>query len=160
MKKKHHGFTLLELTIVMVLMAIIGAAVIPSMKIIHRQQIQKAGNEIGMDLMTIRKQARATNKKYMLSVDVSSHHYTLSSESEAVDAIHNKDSGNSEEINISISASGATTSTIVFQGDSMQPDTGTEIDACTIKVSYKDMEEYGELVFDNVSGKYSFNLVS
>ena len=160
MNKKTQGFTLVELVIVLVLMIIIGAAVIPNMQMIYRQQIQKAANEMAMDLTMLRRQARATNKEYKLVLDASAHHYTMTSESTAIEAMHQKDVGNTENITFELYGDGTATNEIIFEGDLMKTAAGTEVEAYTIKVTYKDMSAYGQLTFKNVEGTYTFQMVS
>ncbi len=141
-------------------MTIIGSAVVPNMQIISKQKIQKAANELGMDLMTIRKQARANQKKYTLQVNSEGNGYTISSETDAVSALHTKDAGNDKNIKISIYYGGAVKSSMSFQGDSMQIGTSTNVEECEIHIAYKDVKTYGKLKFDQIAGSYSFEMVS
>lgn len=160
MGKMQKGFTLLELTIVLVIMAIIGYAVIPNTNIIYKQQIQKMANEIGMDLVTIRKQARATNKEYNFVIDSCKYKYSLVNDGDAVEAIRTENAGDSSQLTLAISCNNTTANVISFDGKVMKVDGVQTVEPCKIIIKYNDMETYGQLTFDNVTGAYSFEMMS
>jgi type IV fimbrial biogenesis protein FimT len=59
MNARHrHGFTLLEMAIVIALMGIVAAVVVPSYsQLLARQQLRSAGNKLALDLRMAREQA-------------------------------------------------------------------------------------------------------
>ena len=160
MRKKLQGFTVVELVIVLVLMTLLGAAVVPNMTLIYRQQIQKTANTLGMDLATLRNQARASGKEYTLELDAEHLHYTMTSEGGAVSALHKEDADNGRNITITMTAGGIDITKLRFKGNDMLDPSDTVIENCTFKIEYKDYSEYGEATFDQVSGKFSFEMKS
>lgn len=59
--RKAKGFTLLEFVVVMVLMGLIGAAIVPNMKLVDVRRVKAVGNELVYDLKAQR--TRAMNGK-------------------------------------------------------------------------------------------------
>lgn len=65
------GFTMLELMIVLVLMAIITAGIAPNISLVGKSEAKKIAGELCTDLMTIRQKALLDGKKY--TIELASH---------------------------------------------------------------------------------------
>lgn len=71
MKENIKGFTMLELIIVLVLMAIITAGIAPNISLVGKSEAKKIAGELCTDLMTIRQKALLDGKKY--TIELASH---------------------------------------------------------------------------------------
>ena len=170
MKKESKGFTLLEMTVVLVLICLLGVALVPSMKMVYRQEIRKAADILCADLMTIRKQAIATNVTYSLVVDPTEEYkYTISPgiiQSTVTKRINNYNDSISPNIKYTISGEcedGTTySSTLIcyMKGKLVEGFVGTpkEVKELTIIVTYDGTPEYAEIVYDGFTGRYSITI--
>ena len=169
-KKTCKGFTLLEMTIVLILICLFGVALIPSMKIVYRQEIRKAADMICADLITIRKQAVATNVTYTLTVDNSEKYkYTISPtiiNTSSGGRSNNNQDGISPNIEYTISGkyeddSLYTSESIYYQQRKLVDDataTASELKELIIKVTYDGTNEYAEIIYDGFTGRYSITI--
>lgn len=169
-KKESKGFTLLEMTVVLVLICLLGVALVPSMKIVYRQEIRKAADILCADLMTIRKQAIATNVTYSLDVDPTEQYkYTISPG--IIQSTVNKRTNNYNDSispNIKYIIAGECedgtiyTDTLIcyMKGKLVEGLIGTpkEVKELTIIVTYDGTPEYAEIVYDGFTGRYSITI--
>ena len=65
-KKNTQGFTMLEIVIVIILMGIIGVAAVPSISMIHKQEVKKLAQEMCLDLTSQRMKAMTTGMKHRI----------------------------------------------------------------------------------------------
>ncbi len=169
-KKESKGFTLLEMTVVLVLICLLGVALVPSMKIVYRQEIRKAADILCADLMTIRKQAIATNVTYSLVVD-STEEYKYTISPGIIQSTVNKRTSNyndsiSPNIKYTITGKYEDGTTYISHficykdGKLVDSPVGTpsEVKELTIKVTYNGTPEYAEIIYDGFTGRYSITI--
>lgn len=69
MKNNHRGFSLLEVTLVLLIMCIVGVAAIPSAHQIRRQELNQFTREMCLDLVTLRTKEKANSAdRYVLEL--------------------------------------------------------------------------------------------
>lgn len=169
-KKTCKGFTLLEMTIVLVLISLLGVALIPSMKLVYRQEMRKAADILCADLMTIRKQATATNNTYTLVVDsTDTHQYTISptllnATNAGRASNHQDDISPNVEYTIRVKYEDDSEDVkdgVYYQNGRLVDTTGAaarEVKEAMIKVTYDGTSEYAEIIYDGFTGRYSITI--
>ena len=172
MKKTSKGFTLIEMTIVLVLICLFGVALIPSMKLIYRQEIRKAADILCADLMTIKKQATSTQSIYTLTVDGTNKYYYTISPSLLNASITGKSDNSQDDISPKIKYSirgvyedGSTyvSNAICYRRGKLvdlPTATASEVSELIIKVTYEGTNEYAEIVYDGFIGRYNITIKS
>ena len=161
MMRSNKGFTLVEMIVVLVLLSIIGVAVIPSMEMVYKQEIRKAANALCLDLKTLREQARLTGKEYSLVIGVDDHSYTMTCNSAATQGLRSSNNENSKKIRYEIVGSdGSITKTIRFTGKIMENEARDDMDKYSIKVNYTGSVFYADIIFENLTGRYTVDIKS
>ncbi len=167
-KRRECGFTLIELAIVMVLICILGVALIPSMKMVYKQEIRKAADSLCGDLVIMHKQAIVTSEPYTLTI-TNRYQYSISPKliQGAGDGKLNNDKDDiSPNITYTIVKASSknedgtdygSETEICYQGGKLIDPTATtkQADYLIIKVEYDGTNEYAEIRYDGLSGRYS-----
>lgn len=169
MKKNNKGLSLLEVTVVLILMAIIGVVVVPNMQMIQKQRVRKVASEMCTDLMTYRTKAYSTsNASYTLALveDVATgnfYGYTLTPATIGASGSGRKQNlENLKSVNIEINTtSGAlhtatTTNSLTFKGREVMDHMGTTLSGITIIVTSDASKAVLEM--DPLTGHYRIDL--
>lgn len=156
-KKDKKGFTLVEMSVVMVLICLMGVALIPNMKAVYKQHAIKAVDSICIDLVTLRKQAIATGGEYTL--EVSGNKYTMMPGIQTSSGKwRSKPDNMASKILFSVVGGDGSTvvasNKIVFKGRSMKDALGNEKEYFIITISY-DGVVYTEAKFEGLTGRYT-----
>lgn len=169
MKRNNKGLSLLEVTVILVLMAIIGVVVVPNMQMIQKQRARKVASEICTDLMTQRTKAYVTsNTAYKLELVQDGttgkyYGYTLTPGTlEAGGSSRSKNVENLKSVNIEIQTTSgvmhavSTTGSLTFNGREVLDDTGTTLSG--IKITVTADKSAAVLGFDPLTGHYEIDL--
>lgn len=169
MKRNNKGLSLLEVTVVLVLMAIIGVVVVPNMQMIQKQRVRKVASEICTDLMTQRTKAYVTsNTTYKLELVEDGttgnfYGYNLTPATlEASGSSRKENLENLKNINIEIQTTSGmlhavtTTNSLTFKGREVLDAAGTTLSGIAITVTSD--ESVATLEIDPLTGHYEIDL--
>lgn len=158
MKQKMKGFTLVEMAIVLLLIAMLGMVAIPGMKMIYKQEAKKAAYNLCLDLVNLRKQAIITGNTYTLEMkdptSLNKSEYTLSPGITLATGGSSKTLETANNPNISFELEGRTDRKVIFEGRVMKDAAGIEQAEFVIIVRYAGTI-YIEILFDHLTGKYT-----
>ena len=164
MRNNSKGFTMIEMVIVLVLIALLGVALIPSMGMIYKQQVRQAADIICGDLTMMRKETDVNGKTYSLSISSLGHTYTIAPSLMTKRDGNDKD-GISPNITYSIieqynEISSASTNVIYYnKGKLVGGAYSDEVSQLSISIGYKGNTDVGaEIVYDGFTGGYSIGI--
>lgn len=171
LKKDRRGFTILEVAVIIVLMGLIGVIAVPSVGLIHKQEVKKLAKEMCLDLTTQRIKAMSMGTNHFVELtgeDTSGYNYDyqlsfLKKDSTPLEIVLiDKKRDNSKNIHITMQTSRgeaeviATPTKIQFDHYGYMMDTGTsekDIYELTISIKYDNAEAI--ITFDGITGHYT-----
>lgn len=159
MKKKQHGFSLLEVACLVAIMGIVGLAAIPSIHQVRKQETEQFIREICLDLSAQRINARAgSTPRYLLELTpVSGIHTGYEITGPDTDITR----GGARGFEVTITASdgsvtGESVEQLVFQGGKIMSVDGSK-KYTTLIVEVKDDTITRKATFDADTGHYEIN---